>query len=113
MERFRDLSLKKVLGGSNRKIRDHQRRMLAARYELKRRLYKAIFQDINPPSRIRNKTMSKLSRSPRNSSETRVRNRCIYTGRFRSVYKLFRILRIVFRELASQGSLIGVNKSCW
>ncbi|PTQ26559.1 hypothetical protein MARPO_0991s0001, partial [Marchantia polymorpha] len=55
----------------------------------------------------------KLSKLPRNSSKTRVRNRCIFTGRPRSVYKLFRISRIVFRELASKGSLIGINKSCW
>ncbi|BBN19972.1 small subunit ribosomal protein S14 [Marchantia polymorpha subsp. ruderalis] len=40
----------------------------------------------------------KLSMLPRNSSKTRVRNRCIFTRRPRSVYKLFRISRIVFRK---------------
>nr|YP_009277468.1 ribosomal protein S14 [Psilotum nudum]AOH05938.1 ribosomal protein S14 [Psilotum nudum] len=104
---------KKLIGVSNGNIRDHQHRRLAAKSESKRRLCKAICQDINPPSRVRSKTMEKWSRLPRNSSETRVRNRCIFTGRSRSVYKLFRLSRIVFRELASKGSLIGINKSCW
>nr|QIA60684.1 ribosomal protein S14 [Lepidozia trichodes]QIA61018.1 ribosomal protein S14 [Lepidozia sandvicensis] len=98
---------------SNQIMRDHKRRLLVAKYELKRMYYKAICQDRNLPNKIRYEYFFKSSKLPRNSSKTRVRNRCIFTGRPRSVYKLFRISRIVFRELASKGSLIGINKSCW
>nr|UQV94650.1 ribosomal protein S subunit 14 [Haplopteris ensiformis]UQV94667.1 ribosomal protein S subunit 14 [Haplopteris ensiformis]UQV94695.1 ribosomal protein S subunit 14 [Haplopteris ensiformis]UQV94703.1 ribosomal protein S subunit 14 [Haplopteris ensiformis]UQV94722.1 ribosomal protein S subunit 14 [Haplopteris ensiformis] len=98
---------------SNKNIRDQKLRKLAAKYELKRMLYKAICQDRNLSDKVRNKALEKLSLLLRNSSFTRVRNRRIFTGRSRSVYQLFRMSRIVSRELASKGSLIGINKSCW
>nr|AZS52488.1 ribosomal protein S14 [Balanophora laxiflora]UPI49023.1 ribosomal protein S14 [Balanophora laxiflora] len=94
-------------------IRDHKRRVLAAKYELRRKLYKAFIKDPDLPSDLRYKHRYKLSKLPRNSSFARVRNRCILTGRPRSVYELFRISRIVFRGLASRGSLMGINKSSW
>ncbi|KAJ4788107.1 Ribosomal protein S14 [Rhynchospora pubera] len=96
-----------------RNIRDYKRRLLAAKYELRRNLYKTLWQDPNLPYDLRQKYRHKLSRLPRNSSFTRVRNRCIYSGRPRSVYKLFRSSRIVFRSLASEGALMGVKKASW
>ncbi|KAH7510988.1 hypothetical protein FEM48_ZijujUnG0059600 [Ziziphus jujuba var. spinosa] len=54
---------------------------------------------------MRDKHRYKLSKLPRKSSFARVRNRCISTGRPRSVYEFFRISRIVFRGLASRGPL--------
>nr|KJB09743.1 hypothetical protein B456_001G161900 [Gossypium raimondii] len=79
-----------------RNIRDHKRRLLAAKYELRRKLYKAFCKDPDLPSDMRDKHRYKLSKLPRNSSFARVRNRCISTGRPRSVYEFFRISRIVF-----------------
>ncbi|MED6212211.1 hypothetical protein PIB30_081041, partial [Stylosanthes scabra] len=98
---------------SLRNILDQQRRLLATKYELRRKLYKAFCKDSDLPGDMRDKLRYKLSKLPRNSSFTRVRNRCIYTGRPRSVYEFFRMSRIVFRELASQGSLMGIKKSSW
>ena len=94
-----------------RNIRDHRRRLLAAKYELRREPHKAFCRDPNPPSDMRDKHRYKLPKSPRNSSFARVRNRCILTGRSRSVYKLFRIPRIVSHGLASRGSSMGIKKS--
>ncbi|KAH1133559.1 hypothetical protein GYH30_012099 [Glycine max] len=96
-----------------RNIRDHKRRLLAAKYELRRKLYKAFCKDSDLPSDMRDKLRYKLSKLPRNSSFARVRNRCISTGRPRSVYEFFRISRIVFRGLASRGPLMGIKKSSW
>ncbi|KAL5854209.1 hypothetical protein ACOSQ4_004011 [Xanthoceras sorbifolium] len=47
---------------------------------------------------MRDKHRYKLSKLPRKrkSSFAQVRNRCIFTGRPRSVYEFFRISRIVF-----------------
>nr|YP_008816040.1 ribosomal protein S14 [Closterium baillyanum]AGZ90258.1 ribosomal protein S14 [Closterium baillyanum] len=98
---------------SNQVIRDHKRRLQLAKYELKRLQYKAICQDRNLTADLLASATLKLSKLPRNSSKTRIRNRCIITGRPRSVYKLFRVSRIVFRELASQGALLGISKSSW
>lgn len=94
-------------------IRDHTRRSLVAKYEFKRTQYKAISHDRNLPYSLRYVFALKLALLPRNSSKTRIRNRCIVTGRPRSVYKKFRVSRIVFRELASQGAISGIKKSSW
>ncbi|KAH7578272.1 hypothetical protein JRO89_XS01G0362400 [Xanthoceras sorbifolium] len=88
-------------------------RLLAAKYEVKRKLYKALHRDIELPNELREKYLCKLSQLPRNSSFTRVRNRCIFTGRPRAVYEKFRMSRIVFRSLASQGMLMGIKKASW
>ncbi|XAR72466.1 hypothetical protein NMG60_11019110 [Bertholletia excelsa] len=70
-------------------------------------------KDPDLPSDMQDKHRYKLSKLPRNSSFARVRNRCIFTGRPRSVYEFFRISRIVFRGLASRGPLMGIKKSSW
>lgn len=97
----------------HRNIRDYKRRLLVAKYELRRNLYKALCRDPELPSHVRERHRIKLSKLPRNSSSTRVRNRCIFTGRSRGVYEKFRMSRIVFRELASRGELMGVKKASW
>lgn len=96
-----------------RNIEDHKRRLLASKFEVKRKLYKALHRDVDLPIELREKYLAKLSQLPRNSSFTRVRNRCIFTGRSRAVYEKFRMSRIVFRSLASQGMLMGIKKASW
>lgn len=108
---FKKMRVSKMSEKKN--IRDHKRRLLAAKYELRRKLYKAFCKDPDLPSDMRDKHRYKLSKLPRNSSFARVRNRCISTGRPRSVYEFFRISRIVFRGLASRGPLMGIKKSSW
>jgi len=55
----------------------------------------------------------KLAQLPRNSSATRIRNRCEITGRSRAYYRKLRICRNQLRELASQGLIPGMVKSSW
>jgi small subunit ribosomal protein S14 len=54
-----------------------------------------------------------LAKLPRDSSPTRVHNRCRVTGRPRGYMRKFNMSRIVFRELAHKGQLPGVKKSSW
>nr|YP_010277076.1 ribosomal protein S14 [Thalassionema frauenfeldii]UHY40599.1 ribosomal protein S14 [Thalassionema frauenfeldii]UHY40987.1 ribosomal protein S14 [Thalassionema frauenfeldii] len=56
---------------------------------------------------------TKLQKLPRNSSKTRIRNRCWKTGRPRGVYRDFGLSRHVFREMAHECLLPGVTKSSW
>jgi ribosomal protein S14 len=56
---------------------------------------------------------AKLSKINRNSSKTRVRNRCILTGRSRAVSSEFSISRIKFRERALNAQITGVHKGSW
>lgn len=54
-----------------------------------------------------------LQSLPRNSSPTRLHNRCALTGRPRSFMRKFGISRIAFRDLALQGKIPGVKKASW
>ena len=56
---------------------------------------------------------SQIQKLPRNSSKTRIRNRCWKTGRARGFFRDFGLSRHVFREMAHQGLLPGVTKSSW
>jgi small subunit ribosomal protein S14 len=55
----------------------------------------------------------KLAEMPRNSSATRIRNRCELSGRPRGYYRKFKLSRLALRDLASQGQIPGVVKSSW
>ena len=55
----------------------------------------------------------KISKLPRNSSRTRIRNRCEITGRPHAVYRKLKISRIALRKLASEGKIPGMVKSSW
>lgn len=54
-----------------------------------------------------------LQKLPRNSSEVRLRRRCLVTGRGRGVYRKFGLCRNMFRQLALDGKIPGVRKSSW
>jgi len=54
-----------------------------------------------------------LAKLPRNSSPTRLKNRCSETGRARGYIRTFGLSRISFREHASKGEVPGVTKSSW
>ena len=54
-----------------------------------------------------------LSQLPRNASPTRVVNRCEVSGRRRAFIRRFKVSRLTFRELASNGFIPGVTKSSW
>ncbi|MEX2006995.1 MAG: 30S ribosomal protein S14 [Candidatus Saccharimonadales bacterium] len=54
-----------------------------------------------------------LAKLPRNSSPTRLTNRCIESGRSRGYMRQFGLSRIAFREHASKGEIPGVTKSSW
>jgi small subunit ribosomal protein S14 len=45
--------------------------------------------------------------------KTRRYTRCQICGRARAVYRKFRICRICFRNLASDGMIPGVKKASW
>jgi small subunit ribosomal protein S14 len=74
---------------------------------------KAIAIDRTAPPEERFNAQLKLAELPRNSSQTRVRNRCALTGRPRGYYRKFKLSRIALRELASSGHIPGMVKSSW
>jgi small subunit ribosomal protein S14 len=69
--------------------------------------------DQDRPLDERFKAQLKLAQLPRNSSKTRIRNRCEVTGRPRAYYRKLGMSRIALRELGSKGLIPGLVKSSW
>lgn len=97
----------------NKAIKDQKIRALVQKYEAKRMELKSIFYNQSLPESVRQQAFTELDQLPKNSSATRVRNRCVLTGRGRAVYQMFKMSRICFRELASMGAIPGVKKASW
>jgi small subunit ribosomal protein S14 len=54
-----------------------------------------------------------LQKLPRNSSPTRLKNRCNETGRPHAYMRKFGLSRLSFREHAAKGEIPGVTKASW
>ena len=93
--------------------RQKKRERLVAQYATKRAALKAITQDEARPMEERFKAQLKLAKLPRNSSATRLNNRCQLTGRPRSYYRKLKMSRIKLRDLASMGQIPGMVTSSW
>jgi small subunit ribosomal protein S14 len=86
---------------------------LSKKYFNKRKILKEIINNRKLPLEERFNAQLKLSKLPRNSARTRIRNRCEITGRPHGVYRKLRISRIALRELALSGKIPGMTKSSW
>src|SRR5271154_3228156 len=93
--------------------RNEMVRRLVKQMAAKRDALKAIANDQNLPLEDRFEARLKLAKLPRNSSKTRIRNRCLITGRPRGYYRTLKMSRIALRELGSAGQIPGLVKSSW
>lgn len=93
--------------------RDKKRLVLQKKFATKRAALKEIIMNRELPLEERFAAQLKLNELPRNSSQSRYRNRCEITGRPRGFYRKFRMSRITLRELAAVGQIPGVVKSSW
>ena len=93
--------------------REKKRERLVAKYAAKRAALKEIASNQDLPMEERFKARLKLAKLPRNSSATRLHNRCQLTGRPHAYYRKLKVSRIMLRELGSQGQIPGMVKSSW
>jgi small subunit ribosomal protein S14 len=93
--------------------REKKRQRLVEKYAEKRAELKAIARDEERPMEERFKAQLELAKLPRNSSATRLHNRCQLTGRPHAYYRKLKISRIALRELGSNGQIPGMVKSSW
>lgn len=93
--------------------RDQKRRRMAKRFDARRERLKAIIKDQSKPAEERFEAVLKLAEVPRNASKTRIRNRCLVTGRPRGFYRKLKMSRVSLRELGSEGLIPGLVKSSW
>ena len=93
--------------------KNERRRRMAKLFAGRRKKLKAIVQDKTAAVEERFAATLKLAELPRNSSRTRIRNRCELTGRPRATYRKNKLSRIALRELGSKGLVPGLVKSSW
>jgi small subunit ribosomal protein S14 len=93
--------------------KNNRRKRMTKQYAGKRAALKAIAYDKKLPIEDRFAAQLKLAQMPRNSSKTRIRNRCNLSGRARGYYRKFGLSRIAIRDLASIGQIPGMVKSSW
>ena len=93
--------------------KNNHRKELVKRFAEKRKALLAIANDESREMEERFEARLKLAELPRNSSATRIRNRCEMTGRPRAYYRKFRLARVMLRDLANKGMIPGLTKSSW
>ena len=93
--------------------RNLKRIKMAKKFQNRRKKLKAIINNRKLPLNERFAAQLKLSKLPKNSARTRVRNRCEITGRPHGVYRKLKISRIALRQMASSGKIPGMTKSSW
>jgi small subunit ribosomal protein S14 len=93
--------------------KNNRRRRMAKKFSGRRTRLKAIANDKAKPIEERFAASLKLAEMPRNSSPTRIRNRCEISGRPRAYYRKHKLSRIALRELGSKGMIPGLLKSSW
>jgi len=95
------------------KQRESKREKLVAKYAEKRAALKAIINDLNSSDEDRWNAQIDLQKLPRDSSKSRLRNRCQMTGRPHGVYRKFKLSRIKLREEGMKGNVPGLKKASW
>ncbi|MEO9514382.1 MAG: 30S ribosomal protein S14 [Paracoccaceae bacterium] len=93
--------------------REVKREKLVKKYAAQRAELKEIINDESKPMEDRFRASLKLAKLPRNSSATRLHNRCQLTGRPHAYYRKLKVSRIALRELGSMGQIPGLVKSSW
>ncbi len=93
--------------------RDLKRRKLAKSHESRRAKLQAIIKDKAKPAEERFAATLKLAELPRNSSKTRIRNRCLVSGRPRGFYRKLKMSRLALRQFGSEGKIPGLVKASW
>ena len=83
------------------KARDRKRAKMVAQYAERRAALKAAGD------------YEGLDKLPKNSSPTRLHNRCQITGRPKGYMRHFGVCRNIFRDMALDGKIPGVRKSSW
>ena len=92
--------------------REKKRKKLVKKYYTKRKKIKELLnQSKETPQKM--DLQKQLQKLPRDSSASRLRNRCWLTGRSRGYYRFFGFSRHILREMSRECLLPGVTKSSW
>lgn len=90
-----------------------KRKKMVTKYATLRSELKKVISNPRTPEEERQEAVRRLAALPRNSSATRVRNRCRITGRPRAYYRKFQLSRVAIRDLGLRGEIAGLTKASW
>jgi small subunit ribosomal protein S14 len=93
--------------------RQEKREKLVAKYAKKYAELKTVSNDAKLSDEERYAARLQLQKLPRNANPTRLRNRCVLTGRGRGTFRMFGLGRNKIRELAFKGDIPGMVKASW
>jgi small subunit ribosomal protein S14 len=93
--------------------KNKRRTELVKQYSARRAKLKALAKDESLSQEERFMARLKLAELPRNSSATRIKNRCEVSGRPRAYYRKLKMSRVALRELGNKGLIPGLTKSSW
>ena len=93
--------------------REEKRKQLVKKYSVKRNSLKEIIRDPSSTFEDKESAQLQLQKLPRDSSPSRVRNRCNLTGRPHGYYRKFGLSRNKLREATMRGDVPGVVKASW
>ena len=93
--------------------RNRKRIRLVQKYEKKRAELKSIIVGVDSSYDEKEDARVKLQKLPRDSSKSRIRNRCSLTGRPHGYYRKFGLSRNELRRLAMEGHIPGLVKASW
>lgn len=95
------------------KTLDNFKRKLFLKNELKRIILISLIKNQNVPLHNRYFAFYNKSKLIRSSSLNQQKNRCVLTGRVRSVVKNTRLSRFAFRTESNNGNLPGFKRASW
>ena len=93
--------------------RENKRNKLVDKFEVKRRALKELIRNPKTSDEDKDAALISLQKLPRDSSPSRLRNRCNLTGRPHGVYRKFGLSRNKLREATMRGDVPGLSKASW
>lgn len=93
--------------------REAKRAQLIKKYEAKRNELKELIRSPNTSYEDKESALLQLQKLPRDSSKSRLRNRCNLTGRPHGYYRKFGLSRNKLREATMRGDVPGLTKASW
>ncbi|MGZ8954345.1 MAG: 30S ribosomal protein S14 [Methylovulum sp.] len=93
--------------------REDKRKKLVQKYDVKRKSLREIIRDPKSSFEDKESALLQLQKLPRDSSASRIRNRCNLTGRPHGFYRKFGLSRNKLREATMRGDVPGLVKASW
>ncbi len=93
--------------------REVKRANLIKKYDEKRKALKEVVRSPNTTFEEKENAQLQLQKLPRDSSQSRLRNRCNLTGRPHGYYRKFGLSRNKLREATMRGDVPGLSKASW